>query len=312
MLAGVCCQGGDAVAIVDLDTGEYSGSVPVGGHPVHAVAAEGRLFVATMDERAVSVVDTDGSVRSISTGVLGPSHFARAGGRLFVTCTGGDAVAALDPRDPALVGRVSTGAEPHGVVAHEGLVYAGSRVDGTVTEFEPDSLTTVSTVAVEGEPRLQDLGAGDAVYAVDQGGARVVKLDADGVRAVAPVGANPYEVTLDADGAVYVPGRDDGTVHVYDAALEDGTVYEVGPGAADVEPLAGRRWVACSDLAALHALDGAAISLPYPGFRLEAIDATRLLVAHRDDAAVSVVDVAASRIEATVAVDAYPLGMVIV
>ncbi|MFB6352656.1 MAG: hypothetical protein ABEJ92_01070, partial [Halobacteriales archaeon] len=72
------------------------GAIPVGGHPVDAVAVDGRVFVATMDERSIDVVDADGSVRTVATGVLGPAHFARVGDRLFVTCTGGDAVAAID------------------------------------------------------------------------------------------------------------------------------------------------------------------------------------------------------------------------
>lgn len=312
MLAGICCQGSDTVAIVDLETDEHRGPVPVGGHPVDAVAADGRVFVATMDERSVGVIDTDGSVQRITTGVLGPSHFARVDDRLYVSCTGGDAVAVIDTQALELVGRVSTGAEPHGIVAHDGLVYAGSRVPGSVTVFEPDTLETVATVVVGGEARLQDLAANDAVYAIDQAGARVIKLDEQGIQAAAPVGKNPYELMIDDDGSVYVPGRDDGSVHAYDPALEDATVYDVGPEARAVEPLAGRRWVACGEEATLHALDGRAVPLPGPAHGLLAIDATRLLVAHRDDAAVSVVDVDTERVAATVQVGEHPQGMVVV
>lgn len=312
MLAAVPCQGSDAVALVDLETYEPRGSVPVGGHPVHAVAERGRLFVATMDERAVSVVDADGSVRTITTGVLGPSHFARAAGRLFVSCTGGDAVAAIDPVALELVGRIHVGAEPHGIVAHDGLVYAGSRADGTISVFDPESLAVDATVEFDGGARIQDLDARDAVYAVDQAGARVGKLTPEGVCAVAPAGANPYEVTIDPDGAVYVPGRDDGTVHAYDPDLTNATVHDVGPGAADVEPLAGGRWVACAGEASLRSLDGASIDLPYPAYRLAAIDDARLVATHRADAAVSVVDVTNRRVEATVAVEESPVGVTVV
>lgn len=312
MLAGICCQGSDTVAVVDLETYEHLGSVPVGGHPVDAISAEGRLFVATMDERSVSVIDTDGSVRTITTGVLGPSHFARAGNRLFVSCSGGDAVAAIDPVKLDLIGRVPTGAEPHGIVAHDGLVYVGSRVAGSVTVFEPETLTTVASVAVADGARLQDLEADDAVYAIDQAGARVIKFEEDGVQATAPVGNNPYQLTIDGAGFVYVPGRDDGTVHTYDATLESAMVSDVGPGAVAVEPLSGRRWVACSEVAALRSLEGAEVPLPDPAFGLQAIDTTRLLVAHRDDAAVSIVDVDEERLEATVSVNRHPLGMVVI
>lgn len=312
MLAAVCCQGADELALVDPAADDPAGRVPVGGHPVHAAAVSGRVFVATMDERSVTAVDRDGSVRTVPTGVLGPSHFARAADRLFVACTGGDAVAAIDPESLELSGRVHVGGEPHELAVRDGLVYAGSRADGTVTAFDPAALEPVATVSVGPDARVQGVAAGpDAVYAVDQANARVARLTPDGVTATAPVGENPYDLLV-ADDRVFVPGRGDGTVHEFDLALTPASVHETGAGATAVEPAAGDYWVAHRRSATLAALGGQTVELPAPAYELEPLSDDRVLATHYEDAAVSVVDLDAREVERTVAVGANPLGAVVV
>lgn len=313
MLAAICCQGGNTVSIVDLETYESRGAIAVGRHPVHAAVAQGRLFVATMDERAVSVVDTDGSVQRLNTGVLGPSHFAKAGGRLFVTCTGGDVVVAIDPDGPDILGRIYAGTEPHAITASDEAVFVGSRVDGTVTGIDPGTLEILGTVGVGPETRLQDLVSydHDSVYGTDQTNARVIRFALEGVRAKASVGANPNELIV-TDDAVIVPGRGDGTVHVLNHDFTDATVYEMGSNPVDVTLLAGQHWVASRGEANLRSLEGEVIGLPFPAFRFVPVNKTRLLCGHFDDAAVSVVDVSEYRVHATVAVDSHPLGMLVI
>lgn len=312
MLAAVCCQGADELAVLDPDAGDLVGRIPVGGHPVHAAVAAGRLFVATMDERSVDVVDLDGRVRPVSTGVLGPSHFLATANRLFVACTGGDAVAALDPESLELAGRVHVGGEPHEIAAHDGLAYAGSRDDGTVTAFDPEALAPVATIPVGPDARIQGVEAGpEAIYAVDQAAARVARLTADGVTATVPVGDDPYDLLVTED-RVFVPGRADGTVHEFDLDLSARAVYETGPGATVVERVAGDYWVGHRQCARLVALGGGSVELPAPAYELEPLSDDRALAAHYGDAAVSVVDLAAREVDCTIEVGANPLGAVVV
>lgn len=311
MLVAVPCQGADAVWLVDPDASEAVGSISTGGHPVHATVAAGRTFVATMDERAVTVIDEDGSVGSVSTGVLGPSHFALAEGRLFVACTGGDSVAVVDPTVPERIGRIHVGREPHGIAATGGRVYVGSRGDGSVAIVDAGSAAVVETVDLGTGVRVEDVEAvGRGAYAVDAGGERVVRVE-EGIVASAPVGADPYGCTV-REASVYVPGRGDGTVTVLDRSLDSRVVHEVGAAPAAVERIGGRFWVADRSNPALWTLDGDRIDLPAPSIDVIPLDEERALVAHYADAAVSVVDLDRGRVEATVDVGANPIGPIVV
>lgn len=311
MLVAVPCQGADAVWLVDPDAGEAVGSIPTGGHPVHATVAAGRTFVATMDERAVTVIDGDGSLGSVPTGVLGPSHFALASGLLFVACTGGDGVAVIDPAVPERIDRIHVGREPHGIAAADDRVYVGSRGEGTVAVVDAGSASVEETIDLGPGARVEDVEtAGRGAYAVDAGNERAVRVEGS-VVASAPVGADPYGCTV-GESNVYVPGRGDGTVTVLDRSLSARTIREVGVAPAAVERIGGEPWVADRSDAALWALDGERIDLPAPSIDVESLDEGRALVAHYADAAVSVVDVDRRCVEATVDVGANPIGPIVV
>lgn len=338
-LVAVCCAGSDTLELVDLERGDHLGAVPVGSHPVHATVHDGRVFVATMDERSVSVVDRDGEVRRVGTGVLGPSHFEPAargdgGSNLFVPCTAGDAVAVLDPERLALDGRIPTGAEPHEAAVTAGLLFVGSRADGVVSVVPADVAPDAAAEAridvhvgenarvqgVETLPRCEGASEERAspVFAIDQHNARIVRLDAraDGdpgsveLTAAASVGADPYDATVTPD-RVFVPARNDGTVHEFDHDLADVAAHEVDETPTAVTVL-DRSWVVHRGTPRLCSLDGkTGIELPFP-----AIDATvvgsELLVSHYDDGAVSLVDVGTDRTRWTTETGANPFGAVVV
>ncbi|MFB6268984.1 MAG: YncE family protein, partial [Halobacterium sp.] len=254
MLVAVPCSGADTVALFDASDGSDAGRIAVGAHPVHLAAAGGRVLVATMGERSIDVV-THGGVERVQTGVLGPSHFAIAGDSAFVPCTGGDAVAVVDLVALEHRERVAVGAEPHDAEAVDGLVYVGSRADGTVTVLDAETVAVRATVdaapGIDGQARVQGLAAAPegGVYAVDQANARVVLLDADGVRAAASVGANPYEPVVDGD-RVLVTGRDDGTVTELSSDLSSATTHDVGGQPVDIHVAEDATWVFDRDRAA--------------------------------------------------------------
>lgn len=312
MLAAIPCQGADVLALVDLDAGVPRGEIPVGGHPVHATVAAGRVFVATMDERSVSVVDLDGGVDTVPTGVLGPSHFALAAGTLFVPCTGGDAVAAIDPRERSLLGRIHAGAEPHEIAVRDGLAYVGSRGDGTVTVFDPATRERLDAIEVAPGARVAGVEAGArGVYAVDAAYEIVVRLSAAGVEASAPVGADPDEVSPVGD-RVFVPGRGDDTVREFDPDLSLVAEHGVAGEPVAVYRIDGTDWVLHAGSPRLVALSGGAIELPAPGRFLRPFGDGRALVSHYDDAAVSVIDARSRAVVTTVETPANPFGAVVV
>lgn len=319
MLVAVPCSEDDCVVLLDAERGTEQGRIAVGAHPVHLTTVDGRTFVATMGERAVSVV-VDGRVERVETGVLGPSHFATTDGEVLVPCTGGDVLTVIDVERLELRDRIGVGAEPHDVAVRDGLAFVGSRADGTVTVVDPSGGTVHATHEFDPEARIQGVeAASEYVYAVDQRNARLHRLTVEGIESSWDVGANPYDAVVN-DSRVLVAGRGDGTV----TEVPRGATGESGPGEArtrevggtpaDVALAAGNAWVLDRERPRLVALDSdrsgerQTVDLPFPSFAaaVHPTDDTRLYVSHYDDDAVSAVDVAAGRVTWTAETAARP------
>ena len=331
MLVAVPCSDDDCLLLLDSTDGTEQGQIRVGNHPVHLAVIDGRTFVATMGDRAVSVI-ADGEVYRVETGVLGPSHFATTdAGDVLVPCTGGDALAIIDTDRLELRARVGVGAEPHDVAVHDGVAFIGSRVDGTVTVVDPATATVEATHDLAVDARIQGVEAGpEGVYAVDQRNARVSRVSAEGIEGSVPVGTNPYDAVV-GESDVLVAGRDDGTVTAVGRAQGFGKSSEPGRRVHDVGGRPSRivladdtAWVLNRDRSHLVSLGltpstgdtGAArddpparrIDLPHPTFAAGVApdDDTVLYVSHYDDAAVSAVDLDAGRVVWTAETPAHP------
>lgn len=314
-MVAVCCQGAGVLALHALSSGEALGRIPVGGHPVHATRVADRVFVATMDERTVAAVDVGGRVSKINVGVLGPSHFETVGAHLFVTCTAGDVLAAIDPIECELVERIGVGAEPHELAAHNGLLYVGSRRDGVVSVVDAEALGHVHDIPVGDGARVEGVAiapGSDVGFAVDRANRRVVSftLGSEGdVVGVADVGAGCYDLTVTAD-RLYVPSPEGGTIHAYGHDLGG---YRVHDGYA--RPVDLIRWtddlrVLDRDAPVLRGLEGSRISLPAGAISACETD-QGLVLSHYDDASLSVLD-ATTGVRWHRGTAAYPFGAIAV
>lgn len=297
MLVAIPCAGADCLYLVDAADGTDLGRIDVGSHPVHLEAVAGAVFVATMGERSVTVVE-DGDVVRVETGTLGPSHFAvSTGGRVLVPCTGGDSLAVVDRETLTLVDRIGVGREPHDVAVHAGLAFVGSRADGTISVVDPEAGRLVRTIDLGTDARVQGVDAGfDAVYAVDQADGRVFRLEPTGVTATAAVGRNPYEAVV-GNERLFVAGRDDGSVTVLPPDLSRTESVDVGGRPTSILPAGERTWILDRERPTLRTIDGRReIPLPAPGFagRLRA-DTGDVVVGHYDDDRVSLVSTSDSR-----------------
>ena len=310
----VCCQGERLVSVHAFETGEPIGGIPVGGHPVHAHAVDGRIFVATMDERTLTVVEPDGAVERLRLGVLGPSHFAFAAGTLFVTCTAGDVVAAIDPAGPRLVDRIGVGAEPHEIAAHGDRVFVGSRRDGVITAIDAEKLSRLGDVDVGGNARIEGVGldgTGRLGYAVDRRGERLVGFSPDEMRVTgtAPIGRNAYDLTITED-AVYVPARGSGTVTAAGLDLEDGHEHTGFTSPVEVLPWHDEEWVVDRGRARLESLAGRTVDTPAGAIHAMGTE-EGVVLAHYDDDAVSLVHPHDGIVWKT-ETGAHPLGLLVV
>lgn len=326
MLAAVCCQGADTLVLLDVDSGEERGRVPVGSDPVHASVVDGRVLVATMGDRAVTVVDLDGSVRTVETGVLGPSHFATSSDHIYVPCTAGDVVAVLDRAATTLVDRIPVGAEPHEIDIVDGIGFVGSRREGCVTVFDTASDVVRGQLSFEDGVQTSRIQGVEAirenermiVYAIDQQNACIARFDLDDEQCdqlprapakSATVGSNPYELSI-INERIYVPGRGDGTISELTRSLENVTVHDVGGRPTAV--VGFRRWIVDREIPRFRSLEGDEIAVPYPSISAVSVDDDRYLVSHYDDAAVSLVNVVTGQTEWTHSTPTNPFGAVIV
>lgn len=293
-LLAVCCEGDDVLAVYELASGDRVGLVPVGEAPVHAARCSGRLFVATMGERSVNAVDLDGRTQRVPTGVLGPSHLTCAAGTLFVPCTAGDVVAAIDPEALTLLERIPVGAEPHEIAGRGDVLYVGSRRDGRVDAIDARQLSPRDSVSLGREARIQGVAVlpdGTGGLAVDQQGDRAFRFRLEPpmrVEAEAAVGENPYDFALRSD-RLYVPGRADGTVHELHFDLSTVAVHRGFDRPYDVRRVGGEEWVVDRAASRLRSLSGREVDIPAPVIAAESVG-DRLVLSHYDDDAISLVD----------------------
>jgi YVTN family beta-propeller protein len=117
------------VTRIDLASGEATGSIAVGLHPMGMVWDEprGMIYVADGNSDSISVIDTQGSRVAhtiplrpfgVPTPGIAPTEVAvsRDGSRLFVACGGLNAVAVVEPRAGKLLGMIPTAWYPDSLV----------------------------------------------------------------------------------------------------------------------------------------------------------------------------------------------------
>jgi YVTN family beta-propeller protein len=117
--------GGKSVSVIDADTGENLDNIPVGKNPEGmAFSTDGsKLFVANSDSDTVSVIDTD-LLEVVSTiamtdepetkGAI-PTEVYLHEGKIWVTCSGLNAIAILDEDTEQIEGFIPTGWYPTAV-----------------------------------------------------------------------------------------------------------------------------------------------------------------------------------------------------
>jgi YVTN family beta-propeller protein len=145
-------NGGDNLPVVDAQTQQVIGSIPVGGAPESAQSdLKGRLFVNVEDKNQVKVIDTQ-SLKVLATWSLAP-HATPTGmaidvenHRLFVGCRSKKLVV-LDLGTGAIVATVPIGAGVDACAFDPATrhVFASCK-DGTVTVLHADSADTYAMV----------------------------------------------------------------------------------------------------------------------------------------------------------------------
>jgi YVTN family beta-propeller protein len=210
----------NSVAIIDPETGEVEGDVPVGSIPTAIAAGEGGVWVANFDDSTVSRIDpaTRKVIRVIPLKGT-PTGVAASGGRVWVA-TGNPRtgkVYRIDPQYNRITGTADVAVDSRffdrrAIAAQDDIVWVAN-LDGTAVKIDPDDAKATTEIAanVGSFPSIA-LGFG-SVWVGNGYNNEVARIDlaTGAVIKLIQVGDGPSNIAVGA-GAVWVTNRYDDTV----------------------------------------------------------------------------------------------------
>jgi len=246
--------GPNAVAVIDPDSNQVTGEIPVGARPGSISFGSGLLWVANRDDQNVSRVDpdtrrvtkdfpvgdtptglaaVDGATWVVSSDPTGPSVSVRKIDLRFDTVTEPIPISNVVPGGP---GAVAAFGRAVWIAPSSGLLTRLDARTGRPSE-EIDPNTSVAAFAVE---------AG-AIWVADTEAGTVTRVDPNTeLLTPIPVGGRPSAIALGA-GGVWVANRgDDNVVRIDPTTRSVVTTIGVGKGPVGVAVGAGSVWVANS------------------------------------------------------------------
>ncbi|WP_112875498.1 DUF305 domain-containing protein [Paracoccus endophyticus] len=277
-------EGGNSISAIDLGTGSVE-TVDVGVSPHNVdLTSEGNLLLAVGSPAAdhahgsaddghadpdarggvLVVLDPERLSQPVATVEVGghPAHVvADRNGRAYVSLSGGNEIAVVDLAAASVIGRIATGAYPHGLrlSPDKSELYVANVEDGSVSVIDTQDLTEVARIPVGATPvQVGFTPSGDQVYVSLRDENRVAVIDTSPrvVTSRIDVGPNPIQMFATPDGAhVYVAnqGTDaepNDTVSVIDTATgEVVKTITTGGGAHGVSASADGAYVFVTNIA---------------------------------------------------------------
>lgn len=219
-LAFVTCQNGDALSVLDLETGEETARWSVPGKPAGvAVATDGTVYTVAPDAKAVRRHGADGSVHAETKLEGGPIGVALDAARshLFVSDWYNARLWVLNAETLEGIAELPTGAAPAGMaLSPDGRLLAAAERDADrISLYDAETLALARTVPVGTRPFGLGFAPDGRLFVGNVGSNDVTVIDpASGeVLATLHVGDRPYGVAF-AAGRAFVSNQYAGTVSV--------------------------------------------------------------------------------------------------
>jgi YVTN family beta-propeller protein len=233
---------GDAMGIIDPDTGSIVGAVPLGGSAGQAAAGAGSVWVANFDDHTVSQIERR-AVRQVIPVGRGPGGIAVGNGAVWVADHLDGTVSRIDPRIGQVVQTIPVGHGPCGVAYGNGAVWVAVADDRSVVGIDPRTGAVTRRVALEASPSGLAVGGG-SVWATSQSTSEVFRISPDGKDVTAiRVGTGPSAIAV-GPGAVWVVNSLDGTISRIDPSQDVVTAtLAVGENPSGIAVSSGAVWV---------------------------------------------------------------------
>lgn len=231
--AWVTAQGGNALSVLDLETGAETARLAVPGDPAGVLVARdlGRVFTVSPGDHSLRAFSLEGALLEQTVLEGGPVGIARQGGLVFVSDWYNARIWVLEAKGLALRSTLTTGAAPAGLaVSPDGrwLVSADRDADALSVFALPD-LTLHRRIPVGARPFAVSFDAEGRAYAANVGSdtVSVVAPETGDLLASLPTGKRPYGVAF-AAGRIFVSNQYADTLSVFDADFTPLTTLEVG------------------------------------------------------------------------------------
>jgi YVTN family beta-propeller protein len=253
---------GDAVAIIDIESGEMEGSVALESRP-GAVATGGRSVWVTLPDRG-AVIELDAETKSvIDTVPVGANPVGVAVGADSVWVANGGSSTVSRITNNEVVDTIEVPGAPAAIAVNAEGVWVADSLGDTVTLIDPETDEVVGSVPVGDRPvDLADDGGELWVANATSGDVSSI-IGREGGPPV-DVGEGPQAVAVGMDG-VYVANFLDGTVSRIEPDTTSTDTTRVGGGPIDLVFGGGFLWVSQGSEGSIKRItpqSGAATTIP--------------------------------------------------
>jgi YVTN family beta-propeller protein len=246
---------GDAVGIVDLESGKLDGSVPLPSRPGAVATGEGSVWVTLPDRGAVIEIDVEtmSIVDTVSVG-SNPVGIAVGADSVWVANGGSSTVSRISPdSNNEVVDTIEVPGAPAAIAVNDQGVWVADSLGDTLTPIDPETDDVLASVPVGDQPidLVDDRGELWVANAASGSVSRV--LGGDEVQPV-DVGEGPQAVAVGA-GVVWVANSLDGTVSRIDPDTNNTDADSIGEGLTDLAFGGGSLWVSLGSAGSVKRID---------------------------------------------------------
>jgi len=241
----------NSVAVIDPESNQVVGTVPVGIRPSTIASGEGAVWVANLDDRTLSRIDpTTRTVLGNLSLEATPTGVAVGEGAVWVAYGLLGSVDRVDPSVNAVTDTIEDAApraSGGSIAVGEGAVWFASAA-GLVARIDPSTNMVVPPTGVAGTLPSAIASGFDAVWVANAGDNNVVRINprTNGVVRPISVGGGPRGIAV-GEGAVWVTSEADDLVFRIDPASSSvKTTISVGDGPMGIAFGEGAVWVANS------------------------------------------------------------------
>src|SRR5262245_11512233 len=246
---------GDAVGMIDMESGELRESIPLPARPGAVATAEGSVWVTLPDRGAVIEIDAEtmSIVDTVSVG-SNPVGIAVGVDSVLLANGGSSTVSRISPAgNNEVVDTIPVPGAPAAIALNDQGVWVADSFGDAITPIDPETGELLTSVRVGDQPVDMVDNGGELWVANAASGSVSRVLGGDEVQPV-DVGEGPQAVAAGA-GVTWVANSLDGTVSRIEPETNSTDTTRVGEGPIDLAFGRGSLWVSFGSRGSVKRVD---------------------------------------------------------